>query len=210
MGARRHCRAGSHDETAGASVERIEMNWRERVLTVITNPNIAYILMSIGWLGSCSNFTIRQHLSRCRGGHQPHPRFLFAADAADHYAGLALIGLALILFLMEIKIVSHGLLTIGGCLDAHRLSHAHRFCRSGGPNFIRRHTRGGRDDRGVFIFAISMAIKIRRTPPRRALRADRADCHRQGRIRKTGMVYVSGEYWKAETTRRCKRERKSK
>ncbi len=38
-------------ETAGASVTRFEPTWRSRVLSVIANPNVAYVLLMLGFFG---------------------------------------------------------------------------------------------------------------------------------------------------------------
>ena len=38
-------------DTKGATIERFEMNWRNRILYKISNPNIAYILMILGIYG---------------------------------------------------------------------------------------------------------------------------------------------------------------
>ena len=36
---------------ADADIVRYEMAWKDKVLTVITNPTIAFILFNIGWMG---------------------------------------------------------------------------------------------------------------------------------------------------------------
>ena len=190
-------------KTAGASVERIEMNWRERVLTVITNPNIAYILMSIGWLGIMLElYNPGSIFPGVVGAISLILGFYSLQTLPINYAGLALIGLALILFLMEIKIVSHGLLTIGGVVSM--LIGSVMLIDSADP--------AAQISFGVilavvgttaafFIFAISMAIKIRRTPPTTGIEGliGQIATAKEG-FEKTGMVYVAGEYWKAETT----------
>lgn len=190
-------------ETASASVKRIEMDWREKILTVLTNPNIAYILMSIGWLGILMELYNPGSIFPGVVGVICLILGFYALQTLPiNYAGLALMGMALILFIMEIKIVSHGLLTIGGVISlligsmmlidspdpAVRISFSVILAVVG-------------TTAAFFIFAITLAIKARRARPTTGAEGLVGQIAiAKEAFETTGMVYVAGEYWKAETT----------
>jgi membrane-bound serine protease (ClpP class) len=103
--------------TKDAAVTDIPMSKRQQFLATITNPNIAYLMMLLGTLGLIFEFT--------------HPGIgfpgiagliclllaLYAFQALPvSYAAVALIALGIGLLIAEIKIVSHGLLAIGGVI----------------------------------------------------------------------------------------------
>lgn len=99
----------------GASFERREMRLMQRVLNVLANPNVAYLLMMAGLLGLYVEFT--------------HPGVFFPGVAGAiclllgltalqvlpiNYSGLALIGLGLALLVTELFLPSFGILGVGG------------------------------------------------------------------------------------------------
>ena len=103
--------------TANAQVVTMPLSTRQQFLATITNPNIAYLLMLLGTLGLVFEFT--------------HPGIgfpgiagliciilaLYAFQALPiNYAALALMGVGLLLLIAEIKVVSHGLLALGGVI----------------------------------------------------------------------------------------------
>lgn len=104
--------------TAGAEVVVVEKSFQHEFLDIISDPNIAYIFMMLGIYGLLFEL------------YNPGTIFpgvvgvicLILAFYSLHtlplnYAGVGLILFAVALFLMEIKIVSHGLLTIGGVVS---------------------------------------------------------------------------------------------
>jgi len=102
-------------KTSGAAIKEVEMGWRARILSAISNPNVAYILMMIGMLG------IYFELSNpgavfpgVIGALSLVLAFYSFQTLPVNYAGLLLIALALIFFVMEIWVVSFGLLTVAG------------------------------------------------------------------------------------------------
>ncbi|HEX9022843.1 MAG TPA: nodulation protein NfeD [Geobacteraceae bacterium] len=102
---------------AGAVVKRHEMSMREKILDIISNPNVAYVLMMLGFLGlffELSNPGVI--LPGVIGGISLLLAFFAFQTLPVNYAGVLLILLALILFIAEIKIVSHGMLTVGGVI----------------------------------------------------------------------------------------------
>ena len=104
--------------TREASITTFEETFQQKILDILSDPNIAYILMMLGIYGLLFEL------------YNPSAIFpgivgficLVIAFYSMHtlpinYAGLALILFAIVLFLLEIKIVSHGLLTIGGVIS---------------------------------------------------------------------------------------------
>src|SRR3970282_476693 len=91
---------------------------RHRILNAITNPNVAYILMMIGLLGlffELSNPGLI--LPGVVGAICLILAFFAFQSLPINLAGLLLILLALLLFILEVKVPSHGALTIGGVIS---------------------------------------------------------------------------------------------
>ena len=104
--------------TADAQVEFVPMNWRDKLLGVISDPNITYILMMIGIFGIMFElFNPGSILPGVVGTISLIMAFYAFQTLPVNYAGLALIILAVVLFVAEIKIVSHGILAIGGVIS---------------------------------------------------------------------------------------------
>ncbi len=101
--------------TKGAVLMPKEMTFRNKILTAITDPNIAYILLLIGLAGLYFEFSNPGAIVPGVIGGISLLLALFALQAlAVNYVGVILILLAIVLFVAEIKVVSHGVLTIGG------------------------------------------------------------------------------------------------
>ena len=104
--------------TKGAPVRPIEIGFRDRFLNVITDPNVAYVLMMLGMLGlffELSNPGVI--LPGVIGGISLILAFFAFQSLPINYAGLLLILFAIVLLVAEIKIVSHGVLAIGGIIS---------------------------------------------------------------------------------------------
>ncbi len=104
--------------TEGAVIVREKMGWRFRILNFISDPSVAYMLMLLGFYGIFFELT--------------NPGVIFPGVAGAiflilafysfqtlpvNYAGLLLIILGLVMFILEIKIISHGALTVGGIIS---------------------------------------------------------------------------------------------
>ena len=103
---------------AGAQLKEHGMGTRERILNVISNPNVAYVLLMLGFLGlffELSNPGVI--LPGVVGGISLILAFFAFQTLPVNYAGVLLILLAIVLFIAEIKIVSHGMLTVGGVIS---------------------------------------------------------------------------------------------
>jgi len=111
--------AGSRSlKTAAATVKAYEVGFRDRFLAIITDPNIAYILLMLGMLGlffELANPGVI--LPGVIGGISLILAFFAFQSLPINYAGLLLIVFGIILLIAEIKVVSHGILTIGGIIS---------------------------------------------------------------------------------------------
>lgn len=103
--------------TKNAKVTMEEIGIRQRILNLISDPNVAYILMLLGFYGLFFELTNPGALfPGIIGGICLILAFYAFQTLPVNYAGLLLIILAVILFILEIKITSHGILTIGGVI----------------------------------------------------------------------------------------------
>ncbi len=102
-------------KTKGAEVKDVEMGLRFRILRAITNPNVAYILMMIGLVGLYFELSNPGAiLPGVIGAICLVLAFYAFQTLSVNYAGLILIGLALLFFIAEVKVTSFGLLTVAG------------------------------------------------------------------------------------------------
>jgi len=101
--------------TAGARIVPIEMNWRERLLSAVAHPNVAFILLSLGTLGlTIELWSPGAVLPGVAGGLCLLLAFFALQILPVNYAGLLLVLFGLSLLMLEVKIASYGLLTAGG------------------------------------------------------------------------------------------------
>lgn len=104
--------------TAGAQIATLEMSGFQRLLSAIAHPNIAYILMTLGGLGLYFELSNPGAiLPGVVGGICLILAFFALSVLPVNYAGIALIILALIFFIAEVKVTSYGLLTVGGLIS---------------------------------------------------------------------------------------------
>lgn len=104
--------------TKKAFVVRENMSIRHKILGLISDPNVAYILMLLGFYGLFFELTNPGSIfPGVMGGICLILAFYSFQTLPVNYAGLLLIILAIIMFILEVKIVSHGILTIGGIIS---------------------------------------------------------------------------------------------
>lgn len=104
--------------TKGAVLNDKKMGLRQKVLSALSDPNIAYILLLVGLAGlyfELSNPGVI--LPGVIGGISLIMAFFAMQTLPVNYAGVALILFSIILFIAEIKVVSHGILTVGGIIS---------------------------------------------------------------------------------------------
>lgn len=103
--------------TAGAPVVQVPMNWRDRLLHAIVDPNIAFILLLLGIYGLIFEF---QSPGLGISGVAGAIALLVALYAMQvlpvSYVGLALIVVSMVLYVAEVKIQSHGALGFAGTI----------------------------------------------------------------------------------------------
>ncbi len=102
-------------QTAGRTVTEIEPDWRFKLLSILTNPTLAYILLLVGVYGLLlEGYNPGALVPGVIGGIS----LLLALYAFQilpvNYAGLALMGLGLALIAVELFVPSFGILGIGG------------------------------------------------------------------------------------------------
>ena len=93
----------------------VKPDMRTRILKTISNPNIAYILLMIGLAGLYFELSHPGSIfPGVIGGISLVLAFFALQTLPVNYAGILLIILAIIFFIMEMKISSYGLLSVAG------------------------------------------------------------------------------------------------
>ena len=104
--------------TGNVKIVNYDMNFSQKLLNVLSDPNISYILFMLGLYGLLFEiFSPGAIFPGVIGGICIILAFYAMHTLPINYAGLALIIFAVILFILEIKIVSHGILMIGGVIS---------------------------------------------------------------------------------------------
>jgi membrane-bound serine protease (ClpP class) len=186
--------------TKNIAVNHIEMGIREKILDTLSNPNIAYILMMIGLLGLYFELSNPGAIfPGVIGGISLILAFFAFQTLPINYAGILLIILALILFILEIKVTSFGMLSVGGII-ALTLGSLMLF--DSPVPFLR----VSYDviipvvavTSAFFILAIYLTIKAHRRKPttgREGLLGEIGVV--KSKIDPQGKVFIHGEYWDA-------------
>lgn len=103
--------------TAGASIQHIPMDARQQFFNVLANPNIAYILLILGFYGLLFEVTHPgTGIPGVLGAIFLILAFYSMQTLPTNYAGLALLVLGLVLFIAEAHTPTFGLLTVGGII----------------------------------------------------------------------------------------------
>jgi membrane-bound serine protease (ClpP class) len=189
--------------TSKASIDEFKMGFIEKLLNIISDPNIAYILLMLGFYGLMFElYNPGSVFPGVIGGICLILAFYSMHTLPINYAGLALILFALVLFLLEVKIVSHGVLAIGGIISL--LLGSMMLIRTGSGDI-------GRISWSViisataitslfFLFVIGMGIKAQRLKPVTGFDALINETGiSQEKLNPAGMVLVHGELWQAES-----------
>ena len=168
---------------------------------VVHWSTIAYILMSIGWLGLMMEmYNPGAVFPGVVGAICMILGFYSLQTLPINYAGLGLIIMAIIMFILEVKVVSHGMLTIGGAIamligslmlidstdPAAQISLSVILAVVGSTV-------------AFFAFAVIMALRARLSKPSTGVEGmiGQIGTVREG-FETSGMVYVAGEYWQAK------------
>jgi membrane-bound serine protease (ClpP class) len=187
---------------AGATVTEARETLRERVVSAIADPNIGFILLVLGVLGIYVEFT--------------SPGLIFPGIAGAilallglsslsilpiNWTGVALLVLALSLFVLEAKFTSHGMLGIGGTISMVLGA----LLLVNGPPEMRIHLSTALavalPFAAITMFLVSIVVKARRN---KVLTGPEGMIGQLGIARTAlepeGQVLVRGEYWDAVAT----------
>ncbi|WP_321369459.1 nodulation protein NfeD [uncultured Desulfuromusa sp.] len=186
--------------TQGMTLQQIDMNWRQKILNTLSNPNIAYLLMMLGIIGIF--FEISQPGVILPGaiGAIAILLALFAFSSLPiNYVGVLLIILAIVLFILEIKVVSYGMLAIGGII-AMTLGSLMLVDSSDPYLQISRALIAATVtvSAGFFLLATGMVIRTQRRPVTSGQEGMIGEIGIAiDPINSSGIVFVHGEYWQA-------------
>ena len=101
--------------TKGALLKDLPMGWRLEALKALSDPNIAFILMTLGTIGLLAElYNPGAILPGIVGAISLILAFYSLQTLPVNYAGVLLIILGIVLFILEIKVMSYGLLSLGG------------------------------------------------------------------------------------------------
>ena len=188
--------------TAGAAIERQDMRLRQKVLNILANPNLAYLLMMAGILGLYVEFT---HPGVFFPGVAGAICLLLALAALQvlsiNYTGLVLILLGVALLVGELFLPSFGVLGVGG-LIAFVLGSLLLFDTPESTLMLDRSVIAGAAlVLGGFTFVVGWLVV--RTQRRRSAVGLEGMIGEIGEVRRTAdsagkvKVFVHGEYWDA-------------
>lgn len=189
-------------QTQHATVSTLEMGWGEKMLNILSDPNVAYILFLLGLYGLIFElYSPGAIFPGIIGGICMILALYTMHTLPVNYAGLALIVFGIILFLLEIKIVSHGLLAIGGVISL--LLGSMMLIRTGGTSTV-----AGLSWTVIitavgvttlfFLFVVGMGLKAQRIKPAMGLEAMIGEIGQSlSELDPAGTVRMHGEIWKA-------------
>ena len=189
-------------KTEGLSLQVREMNWRQKILYTVSHPNIAYMLLMLGVLGIF--FEISQPgvvFPGVIGALALLLSFLGFQTLPINYVGVLLILLAIVLFILEVKIVSYGMLSIGGLVAMTMGSLI--LVESSEPYLkISKGVIFGTVSvtAGFILLALYLVIRTQRTrffSGREAMVGKEGEAVTEIHLR--GKVFVHGEYWNASS-----------
>jgi membrane-bound serine protease (ClpP class) len=190
--------------TKGARIEQMEMGWAEKLLDLLSNPNIALILFQLGTIGLILElYNPGSIFPGIVGVISLVLAFYSMHTLPINYAGLALIIFGIILFLLEIKIISHGMLAIGGVVSIFlgsimliRTSSVLEFAELSWSVIFASVI----ISTIFFVFILGLGIKAQRRKPTtgiEGLTGETGDVIET--LKPDGLVRVNGEFWKAES-----------
>ncbi|MCS7172523.1 MAG: nodulation protein NfeD [Armatimonadetes bacterium] len=188
--------------TRGAELVALGMDLRERMLDLLADPNIGLILLTIGVYGII--FELNNPGAILPGIVGAIALVLGLTSLAIlqvNYAGLALIGLAVLLFLADLFIPGHGILSVGGVisfiLGAILLtSNQEPYLRMS----IELAVAIALVSAAFFLFAVGAGLRAQRRRPttgREALLGAVGEARSE--LTPQGVVFVQGELWTAES-----------
>lgn len=101
-------------DLTGSAPDELGMNPLQAFLHLLSDPNIAFLLFTVGFYGLFFELQNPNFVTGILGGLAIILAFIGFGSLPLNVAGLLLIALAIVLFILESTVVSHGLLTLGG------------------------------------------------------------------------------------------------
>lgn len=102
-------------KTKGARIVELEMPLKYKLLSYISDPNVAYLLMMIGFYGILFEiYSPGAVFPGVVGGISLILAFYAFQTIPISYAGLSLILLGIVFFVLELKVASYGMLSVAG------------------------------------------------------------------------------------------------
>jgi len=187
-------------KTKGAEVVKLKMTFRDRLLHTLSNPMIAYILLMLGIYGLFFELSNPGAIfPGVVGGICIILAFFAFQMLPVNYAGIALIILGIILLILEVKVHSYGLLSMGGIIS---LILGSLMLIESPAQYLRISLLVILPfvlvSAGFFLFALTMVIKAQR---RRPITGKEGLIGQRGKaltdLVPTGKVEVLGEIWEA-------------
>jgi len=185
--------------TKDASLVYNDMNPIERFLDIISDPNITFLLLSLGSLALIYEFVAPGHIfPGVFGAIALIIAFFSLSVLPFNWAGLALILVAFVLFILELFITSHGILGIGGVVA---LILGGLLLTSGNPpdfqvsKWLIYGLAAGIG--AFFLFVVTSILRVRRQPAVVTTTLVGRQAVARSPLDPTGMVFLDGEYWSA-------------
>jgi membrane-bound serine protease (ClpP class) len=193
-------------DTTGASVSEAGMSPFEGFLHLLADPNIAFILFTVGFYGLLFELQNPNFVTGILGALAIILAFIGFGSLPLNVGGLLLLGLAGILFILELTVTSHGLLAIGG-LVTFALGAAALYTDVGSPTapdvavatpiIVAMVATTG----GFMLVIVTVALRSRRMRPSPGTVGASFAAGALGEVRNpllpVGTVYVAGEEWSA-------------
>ncbi len=187
-------------DTAAAEVEELPMTFPERLLHIITNPTVAFILLTLGINAILFELSSPGgYAAGIVGAISLVLAFYALGVLPVNYAGLTFIILAFVLFVVDVKAATHGVLSAGGVISlvvgALLLFNSPLYRVSLSAIVAVALVTGL-----FFAFAVTKVVQARRRPPvtgREGLIGQLAEARTP--LEPHGTVFVKGELWQAES-----------
>jgi membrane-bound serine protease (ClpP class) len=188
-------------DTRGRAILTIEPDWRTELLGIITNPNVAYILMLVGIYGIIFEFWSPGFYLPGVAGAISLLLALYAFQVLPiSYAGLGLIALGIALMVAEMLVPSFGTLGIGGIVAF--VTGSVMLIDTEAPGFgVAWQLIGGTALAAALLLMLMMAL-LARSQARPVATGQEQMIGSPGRVLdwhgRDGRVRVRGEVWRAE------------
>ena len=198
-------------DTAGAETYELGMNPFQSFLHLLSDPNIAFILITIGFYGLLYEVISPNFVTGILGAIAIVLAFIGFGSLPLNVAGLLLIALGVVMFVLEFHVISHGLLTVAGIV-CFALGASALYTEPGSPTAPDIRV----DPRLIFVltgltaaymaFVLLIVVRWRRrqqlmgATSTALVLADGAVGSVRSILAPTGVVYAAGEEWTARSS----------